>query len=86
MHWKKGQIPSEDYSDEVQLCRDGVRKAEVKLKLTLARDTQNNERASRSMLTRKGRSKKVYIPIKNFGKLIATDEEKADVPFSLSFQ
>lgn len=41
------------------------------------------------MLTRKGRSKEVYPPIKNSGKLATTDEEKAEVPsivFSLSFQ
>lgn len=65
--WKQGQIPSEGYRDEVQLCRDGVKKAKVKTKLNLTRDVKKHERSSINMLTRKGRSKEAYPPIKNSG-------------------
>lgn len=62
--WKQEQITSEECRDEVQLCRDGIRKAKVKLKLNLARNVKDNKRASTSMLTRKGRSKEVNLLIK----------------------
>lgn len=42
---KQGQISSAECRDEVQLCRDGVRKTKVKLKLNLARDAKNNKDA-----------------------------------------
>lgn len=77
--WKQGQITSEEYRDEVQLFKDGVRKAKVKLKVDLAKDAKNNKKASTSMLTRKGRSKVVYPLTNSSGKLVATDEEQAQV-------
>lgn len=40
--WKEGQVTCKEYRDHVWLCKDGVRKAKVKVKLELnfARDTQ----------------------------------------------
>ncbi|KAJ7396532.1 hypothetical protein BTVI_144293 [Pitangus sulphuratus] len=40
----------EEYRDEVQLCRDGVRKAKAKLKLNLARDPTSSRKGFYSVL------------------------------------
>jgi len=42
--WKQGQVSWEEYRYAAPLCRDGVRKAKVRLDLKLARDTKNNNK------------------------------------------
>lgn len=52
LKWKKqmhrqlkiGLVTWEGYKDEVQFCRDGLRKANSKLELNLARDARNNRK------------------------------------------
>lgn len=60
----------EGHRDEVQLCRDEVRKAKTKLGLNFVRDAKNNKRSSIDMLARKGRSKKVHSLINSAGKVV----------------
>ncbi|KFV48258.1 hypothetical protein N328_03880, partial [Gavia stellata] len=78
--WKQGWVSWEEYRDAAQLCRDGVRKAKAQLELNLARDAKNNKKSFYRYVARKGRSKKVYpVTMSKTGKLVTTDEEKAEV-------
>ncbi|KAK4821658.1 LOW QUALITY PROTEIN: hypothetical protein QYF61_026756 [Mycteria americana] len=74
--WKQGQ---EEYRDDVQLCRDGVRKAEEQLELNLARGIKNNKKGFYRYVSQK-RKVKESIPslMSKTGKLVSTDEEKAE--------
>ncbi|KAK4818274.1 hypothetical protein QYF61_009992 [Mycteria americana] len=72
---KQGQVSWEKYRDTAWLCRDGVRKAKAWLELNLARDAKNNNKD----FYRKGRSKKVYPPDEQTGKLVTMDKEKAEI-------
>jgi len=60
--WKQGQVSWEEYSNTAQLCRDGVRKANVQMELNLARDANKKRRTSTGMSARKEKSKKAYCP------------------------
>ncbi|KAK4824408.1 hypothetical protein QYF61_014719 [Mycteria americana] len=73
--WKQGQVSWEEYRDAAWLCRDGVRKAKAQLELNLARDAKNNKRASTE---KEGQRKRTPL-INKAGKLVTTDEEKAEV-------
>jgi len=56
--WKQGQVSWEDYRDTAWLCKHGVRKAKVQLKLNLARDEKNNKGFYR-YVSQKGKSKEM---------------------------
>lgn len=66
----------EAYRDKIQLCREGVRKAKAKLELNLSRDEKNNKRSPTDILSKTQRSETL---IKNAGKLVSREKEKAEV-------
>ncbi|KFQ86757.1 hypothetical protein N337_09865, partial [Phoenicopterus ruber ruber] len=79
--WKKGQATWEEYRNVVKVCRDARRKkAKVQLELNLARDTKNNKKGSSRHFSQK-RKVRERVPhlISKTGKLVTTDEEKAEV-------
>ncbi|KAK4828824.1 hypothetical protein QYF61_000881 [Mycteria americana] len=78
--WKQGQVTWEEYRDTACLCRDGVRKAKVWLELNLARDAKNNKKGFYRYVSQK-RKVKESVPslMSKTGKLLTTDEEKAEV-------
>ena len=42
--WRQGQMSQEEYRHVARLCRNGVRKAKVRLELNLARDAKNDKK------------------------------------------
>ncbi|KFV55360.1 hypothetical protein N328_07466, partial [Gavia stellata] len=77
---KQGQVSSGEYRDAARLCRDGVRKAKVQLKLNLARDAKNNKKGFYRYVSQERKVKESVCPLMNTtGKLVTTDEEKAEV-------
>ncbi|KAK4828789.1 hypothetical protein QYF61_000846 [Mycteria americana] len=78
--WKQGQVSWEDYREVACLCRDGVRKAKAQLELNLARDAKNNRKGFYRYVSQK-RKVKESVPalMSKTGKLVTTDEEKAEV-------
>ena len=87
--WKQGQVSWEEYRDAAQLCRDGIRKVKAHLELNLARDAKNNKKGFYRYVSQKRKVKEsVYPPMNKTGKLVTTDEEKAEVlnnPFASVF-
>ncbi|KAK4815948.1 hypothetical protein QYF61_010442 [Mycteria americana] len=78
--WKQRQVSWEEYKEASHLCRDGVRKAKVRLELNLARDTKDNEKGFYRYVSQKKKVKESVCPVMNTtGKLVTTDDKKADV-------
>ncbi|KFQ99133.1 hypothetical protein Y956_03969, partial [Nipponia nippon] len=78
--WKQGQVSWEEYRDTVQLCRDRIRKAKARLELNLARDAKNNKKGFYRYVIQKRKVKESVPPLMSkTGKLVTTDEEKAEV-------
>ncbi|KAJ7425634.1 hypothetical protein BTVI_02330 [Pitangus sulphuratus] len=61
--WKQGQVFWEEYRDVVQLCRNGARKAKVKLELNLARDAKNNRKGFYRYVNQKRKVKESVSPL-----------------------
>jgi len=62
------------------LCRDGVRKAKVWMELNLARDAKSNKKGFSRYVSQKRKVKESVTPMMSkTGKLITTDEEKAEI-------
>ncbi|KFQ02734.1 hypothetical protein N329_11861, partial [Haliaeetus albicilla] len=78
--WRQGQVSWEEYKDDAQLCRDGVRKTKAWMELNLARDAKNNKKGFYSYVSQK-RKVKESIPalMSKTGKLVTMDKEKAEV-------
>ncbi|KFM04158.1 hypothetical protein AS27_10724, partial [Aptenodytes forsteri] len=77
--WKQGQVSLEEYREAARLCRDEVRKAKVWLELNLARDTKNNKGFYRYVSQKRKVEESVTPLMKMTGKLVTTDNEKAEV-------
>ncbi|KFW04519.1 hypothetical protein N327_07886, partial [Fulmarus glacialis] len=78
--WKQGQVSWEEYRDAARLCRDGVRKAKARLKLNLVKDAKNNKKGFYGYVSQKRKVKEsISPPMSKTGKLVTTDEEKAEV-------
>ncbi|KAK4816396.1 hypothetical protein QYF61_016713 [Mycteria americana] len=77
--WKQGQVSWEQYRDAAWLCRDGVRKAKVQREPNFARDTKNNKGFYRYVSQKRKVKESVTLLMKMTGKLVTTDEEKAEV-------
>ncbi|KAK4826878.1 LOW QUALITY PROTEIN: hypothetical protein QYF61_011997 [Mycteria americana] len=75
---KQGQVSWEEYRDIAHSVRDGVRKAKVQLELNMARDTKNNKKGFYRYPEKEGQ-RKCIPPMNTTGKLVTTDEEKAEV-------
>jgi len=76
--WKQGQVFWEEYRGAAWLCRDGVRKA--KAQLNLARDARNSKKGFYRYVSQKRKVNKSIPPLMSkTGKLVTTDEEKAEV-------
>ncbi|KAK4831209.1 hypothetical protein QYF61_016046 [Mycteria americana] len=81
--WKQGQVSWEEYRDAARLCRGRVRKAKAQLELNLARDAKNSKKGFYRYVSQKRKVKESLppppAPISKTGKLVTTDEEKAEV-------
>ncbi|KFQ62398.1 hypothetical protein N334_02973, partial [Pelecanus crispus] len=78
--WKQGQVSWEEYREDAQLCREGVRKAKAQLELNLARDIKNNKKGFYRYVNQKRKVKESVPPLMNKNSdLVSTDEEKAEV-------
>ncbi|KFM11756.1 hypothetical protein AS27_15251, partial [Aptenodytes forsteri] len=78
--WKQGQVSWEEYRDADRLCRYGVRKAKGRIELNLARDAKNNNKGFYRYVSQKRKAKETVPPLMSkTGKLVTTDEEKAEV-------
>jgi len=60
--WMQGQVSWEEYTDAAQLCRDGVRRAKVRLQLNLASDTKNNKKGFYRYVSQKRKVKESVPP------------------------
>ncbi|KFQ96524.1 hypothetical protein Y956_02301, partial [Nipponia nippon] len=80
--WKqwKGLVSWEKYRDTARLCMDGIRKAKAWLELNLVRDAKNNKKGFYRYVSQKRKVKESVPPLMSrSGKLVTTDEEKAEV-------
>ncbi|KFQ78147.1 hypothetical protein N335_09061, partial [Phaethon lepturus] len=78
--WKQGQVSWDEYRDAAWFCRDGVRRAKAQLELNLARDAKNKKKGFYRYVRQKRKVKESVLPLKSkTGKLVTTDEEKAEV-------
>ncbi|KFR00437.1 hypothetical protein N306_00145, partial [Opisthocomus hoazin] len=77
--WKQGQVAWEEYRDTAQLCRGGVRKPKVQLELNLASDAKNNMKSNQKRKVKESVHPFPPPPMRKTGKLVTTDEEKAEV-------
>ena len=78
--WKQGLASWEEHREAARLCRDGVRKAKAQLELNLARDAKNNKKGFYRYVSRKKMVKQsVRLLMRQTGKLVTADEEKAEV-------
>ena len=78
--WKQGQVSLEEYRDTAWLCRGGVRKAKAQLELNSAKDAKNNEKGFYRYVSQKMKVRESVPPrMSKTGKLVTTDEEKAEV-------
>ncbi|KAK4816005.1 hypothetical protein QYF61_010873 [Mycteria americana] len=80
--WKQGhpRYPGKRIGMLAQLCRDGVRKAKAQLEPSLARHAKNNNKGFYRYVSRKRKVKKSVPPVMSkIGKLVTTDEEKAEI-------
>ncbi|PKU47375.1 hypothetical protein llap_2342 [Limosa lapponica baueri] len=79
--FRQDEVSWEEYRDAAQLCRDKVRKAKAWLELNLARNAKNNKKGFYRYVNQKRNVKESISPmISKNGKLVTTDEEKAEVP------
>jgi len=77
---KQGQVSWEEYRDTAWLCRDEVRRAKAQLELNLARDAKSKEQGFYRYVSQKRKDKEsVCLLMSKTGKLVTTDEEKAEV-------
>ncbi|KFQ68276.1 hypothetical protein N335_06719, partial [Phaethon lepturus] len=78
--WKQGWGSWDKYRDAAWLSRDGVRKAEAQLELSLAREEKNTKKGFYRHVSQKREVKESVPPLMNkAGRLVTMDEEKADV-------
>jgi len=78
--WKQGQVSWEEHRDAAWLCRGEVRKAKGQLDLNFARDTKNNKKGFYRYASQKRKVRESVPRLMNMtGKLVTTDEEKAEV-------
>ncbi|KFQ62882.1 hypothetical protein N334_11525, partial [Pelecanus crispus] len=78
--WKQGQVSWGEYRETAWLCREGVRKAQARMELNLARDVRNNKKGFYRYVNQKRKVKEsVPPPMNKNGDLVSTDEEKAEV-------
>ncbi|KFQ71317.1 hypothetical protein N335_05210, partial [Phaethon lepturus] len=76
---KQGQVSWGEYRDTAWLCRDGDREAKVWLELNFTRGTKNKKDFYR-YVSQKRKGKESVAPLMSkTGKLVTTDEEKAEV-------
>ena len=67
--WKWGQMASEEYRDTIWMCRDGVRKAKVQMKLNLVEEVKNNKRSFRYIRQKRQEEESVPPLINEKGEL-----------------
>lgn len=60
INWKQGHTFWEESKDAAQVCRDGIRKAQAKLQLTMAGDVKNRTMGFHRCIGQKIRLKKAY--------------------------
>jgi len=60
--WKQAQVSWEEYRDAAQLCRGGVRKAKVQMRLNLARDAKDSKKGFYRYVSQKMKVKERISP------------------------
>jgi len=76
--WKQGHVTWEEYSDALQTCRDGIRKAKAQMQLYVARDVKN--KGFYRYISHKRQARVSISPLLNGkGELATTDTEKPEV-------
>jgi len=78
--WKRGQVTQEEYRDNVQLCRDGVRKAKAHLEMNLVKDVRGNGKGFYQYISNKRKTRENMDSLLNGAvPLLTEDTEKAKI-------
>jgi len=78
--WKQRHVTWGEYSDAVQTCGEGIRKAKAQAELNFMRDVKNNKEVFYRYFGKKRQDKKSIPPLVNEKReLVTTDMEKAEV-------